>query len=151
MYSREGIANMTEDNKMGSAGEVSLLRLHLLRGFYLLVVVGLGLKVWPGVINRSESWELMEGVVQCMLVAFWALSILGLRYPLQMLPVLLWELAWKSVWLIIIVLPMWISGQMDDSTTETAITCLWVVILPFVIPWRFVFINYVKKRGDRWS
>ncbi|WP_312109910.1 hypothetical protein [Brevibacillus reuszeri] len=38
-----------------------------------------------------------------------------------------------------------------DSTTETAIACLWVVILPFVIPWRFVFINYVKKRGDRWS
>lgn len=141
---------MTEYNKVGLAGEVSLLRLYLLRGGYLLVVVGLGIKVWPEVINRSDSWELMEGVVQCMLVAFWALSLLGLRYPLQMLPMLLWELAWKSVWLIIVALPMWISGQMDDLTMEMAIACLWVVIFPFVIPWRFVFINYAKKRGDQW-
>ncbi|WP_409273283.1 hypothetical protein V1499_01755 [Neobacillus sp. SCS-31] len=142
---------MTRYNKMGLVGEVSLLRLYLLRGLYLLVVVGLGFTVWPDFINRSESWELMEGVVQCMLVAFWALSVLGLRYPLQMLPVLLWELVWKSVWLIIVALPMWISGHMDNSTLETAIACLLVVIFPFVIPWRFVFINYAKKRGDRWG
>lgn len=142
--------NMTEHSKMGLADKVSLLRLYLLRGGYLLVVVGLGLKVWPEIIYRSGSWELMEGVVQCMLVAFWALCVLGLRYPLQMLPVLLWEVAWKSVWLIIVALPMWISGQMDDSTMEMAITIFWVIIFPFIIPWRFVFANYVKKRGDRW-
>jgi hypothetical protein len=141
--------NMTEHSKMGSADEVSLLRLYLLRGGYLLVVVGLGITVWPEVINRSGSWELMEGVVQCMLLAFWALCVLGLRYPLQMLPVLLWELAWKSVWLIVVALPIWASGHMDDSTMETVTTCLLVLIFPFVIPWRFVFANYAKKRGDR--
>jgi len=92
----------------------------------------------------------MEGVVQCMLLAFWALCVLGLRYPLKMLPVLLWELAWKSVWLILVALPIWASGQMDDSTMETVNACLLVLIFPFVIPWRFVFANYAKKRGDRW-
>jgi hypothetical protein len=130
--------------------EVSLFRLYLLRAMYLLIVVGLGIVVWPGVFHREEPWELMEGVVQCMLVAFSFLSLLGLRYPLQMLPMLLWELVWKSVWLIIVVLPLWSAGQMDQSTWAVASSCLLVVLIPFVIPWRYVFAHYVKKGGDRW-
>ncbi|AIY41061.1 hypothetical protein LT85_1903 [Collimonas arenae] len=39
---------------------------------------------------------------------------------------------------------------MDDATLAMAITILWVVIVPFVIPWRYVFVHYVQKRGDRW-
>jgi hypothetical protein len=39
----------------------------------------------------------MEDVVQGMLAAFSALSLLGLRYPLQMLPLLLWEMLWRYV------------------------------------------------------
>lgn len=143
--------NLTEPPKKRSGGEVSLLRLYLLRAGYLLVVVGLGLNVWPEIINRSGSWELMEGVVQCMLLAFWTLCVLGLRYPLRMLPVLLWEVAWKTVWLILVALPVWTSGQIDDATMEMAISILWVVFFPFLIPWRFVFANYVKKRGNRWA
>ena len=134
--------------------EVSLFRLYLLRALYLLIVVGLGIVRWPEVINQfiqqENSWELMDGVVACMLTAFSVLSILGLRYPLQMLPLLLWELVWKSIWLIIVALPLWSAGQMDESTWATAYACLMVVIVPFVIPWRFVFTHYVKKRGDRW-
>ena len=134
--------------------EVSLFRLYLLRALYLLIVVGLGIVQWPEVINQfiqqENSWELMDGVVACMLTAFSVLSILGLRYPLQMLPLLLWELVWKSIWLIVVALPLWSAGQMDESTWATAYACLMVVIVPFVIPWRFVFAHYVKKRGDRW-
>ena len=134
--------------------EVSLFRLYLLRALYLLIAVGLGIVRWPEVINQfiqqENSWELMDGVVACMLTAFSVLSILGLRYPLQMLPLLLWELVWKSIWLIVVALPLWSAGQMDESTWATAAACLMVVIVPFVIPWRFVFAHYVKKRGDRW-
>ncbi|WP_341280772.1 hypothetical protein [Paenibacillus sp. FSL H8-0537] len=134
--------------------EVSLLRLYLLRALYLLIVVGLGIVQWPTVIDQiihqEKSWELMDGVVACMLTSFSVLSILGLRYPLQMLPLLLWELGWKSIWLIVVALPLWTAGQMDESTWETASACLLVVIFPFIIPWRYVLTNYVKKRGERW-
>ncbi|MGG0176342.1 hypothetical protein [Gottfriedia acidiceleris] len=134
--------------------EVSLFRLYLLRALYLLVVVGLATVQWPEVIHQlihpDKSWELMEGVVACMLTSFSLLSILGLRYPLQMIPVLLWELVWKTIWLIIVAYPSWSSGQMDDATKANATFCLIVVIFPFVIPWRYVFNHYLKKRGDRW-
>lgn len=130
--------------------EVSLWRLYLLRAMYLLVVVGLGIIIWPGILQHAEPWELSRGVVNCMLGAFSLLCALGLRYPLQMLPVLLWELAWKAMWLLIVALPAWLSGNMDAGTMETVIDCLFVVLVPMVIPWGYVIRHYVRKDGDRW-
>ena len=126
-------------------------RLLLLRGMYALVVVGLGVAVWPQFFNRTHPWPLMGGVEACMLVAFSLLSALGLRYPLQMLPVLLWELVWKTVWLAAIALPLWLSGGMDERTLGTAGECSLVVLVWLVIPWRYVFDHYVRKQGDRWN
>ncbi len=130
--------------------EVSLLRLNLLRGLYLLVVAGLGVSVWPVVILQEQPVELQEGVVNAMLFAFWALCIVGLRYPLQMLPVLLWELIWKCTWLIVVALPQRMDGSMDEAPLEIAISCMLVILFPFAIPWRYAFKHYVQKRGERW-
>lgn len=130
--------------------EVPLRRLYLLRAMYLLIVVGLGIVIWPGVIHHDKPWGLMQGVVNCMLAAFSLLSLLGLRYPLQMLPVLLWELAWKTIWLLNVALPAWSSGQMDPATLSTTIDCLLVVIIPFVIPWRYVAAHYLRKPAEPW-
>src|SRR3954452_18687660 len=145
---------MNQSKKTAEINEVSLFRLYLLRALYLFIVLGSAIFRWTEVIQQviyqEKDWERMEGGVACMLFAFSVLSILGLRYPLQMLPLLLWELVWKSIWLIVVALPLWSAGQMDESTWATAWACLMVVIVPFVIPWRFVFEHYVKKRGDRW-
>ena len=85
-----------------------------------------------------------------MLAAFGALSALGLRCPLQMLPVLLWELLWKSIWLIVVVVPLRSAGRMDQTTWTMASAIFWVAIVPIAIPWPYVFENYVKKPGNRW-
>jgi len=130
--------------------QVSVLRLYALRAGYLLLVVGLGLVIWPGIIHHEKPWTLMQGVVHCMLAAMSALAILGLRYPLQMLPLLFFEVAWKLLWLIVVALPLWSAHQMDADTLETANDCLLVVVFLIVIPWPYVFANYVMKPGDRW-
>jgi hypothetical protein len=130
--------------------QVSLWRLHALRAGYLLLVVGLGLMIWPGIIHHDRPWELMRGVVHGMLAALSLLAILGLRYPLQMLPLLLFELAWKTIWLVVVALPLWSAHRMDPDTLETANDCLMAVIFVVVIPWPYVFANYLAKPGDRW-
>ncbi|MBB3110061.1 CHASE2 domain-containing sensor protein [Paenibacillus phyllosphaerae] len=134
--------------------EVSLFRLYVLRAAYLLIAVGLCVQVWPGVISTAihpdQGWELMEGVVQCMLAAFAVLCLLGVRYPLQMLPILLWELLWKSLWLLIVALPAWANGQMDESVWATTFACLLVVIVPIAMPWRYFVDKYMLRSGDRW-
>ena len=130
--------------------EVSLSRLYLLRAMYLLISIGLAVLIWPQILFPSHPWELQEGMVLCMLAAFHLMAVLGLRYPLQMLPVLLWEMVWKALWLGIVALPQWSNGTIDASTMANASACLWVVIVPFVIPWGYVGRHYFRKQGERW-
>jgi hypothetical protein len=135
---------------MTTMTEVSLSRLYALRAAYLLVAAGLAATVWPLVIDHAPGWPLMNGVVCSLLAAVSVLAALGIRYPLQMLPVLLFELLWKSIWLIAIALPLWSANQIDARTWETVTDCLAAVILIPLIPWRYVIAQYVTKAGDRW-
>jgi hypothetical protein len=129
---------------------VPLWRLHLLRALYLLIVVGLFSVVWPGVIDPDKNWELKQGVVACMLAAFSALAVLGLRYPLHMLPLLMWELLWKTIWLLVVALPQWRAGSIDDRTMTTALECLPGLLILVVTPWRYVWAQYVTRPSERW-
>ena len=129
-----------------SAHDVPTWRLHLLRAMYLLIVVGLACVVWPGFFNRTHPWALMNGVVSCMLVAFSLLALVGLRHPLRMLPILLWELTWKTVWLAVIAAPLAARGAMDEATLGTVVECSLVVLVALVMPWRYVFDHYLRRR-----
>jgi len=130
--------------------ELSTFRLTLLRAAYLLLVIGLGITIWPSILDPSQGWSLMGGVVTCMLGAMSALAIIGLRYPLKMLPLLFFEMTWKTIWLLRVALPLWSTGRLDAATTETVYECLMVAIFPFLIPWGYVFATYVRKAGDPW-
>ena len=131
--------------------QVSLSRLYALRAGYLFISAGLAVYVWPLVISHSPQWPLMNGVASCLLAAVAVLAALGIRYPLQMLPVLLFELVWKAIWLTAVALPLWSAGQMDPRTMSTVRDCVLVVVLLPLIPWRYVFSQYVTKPGDRWT
>lgn len=129
---------------------VSLLRLYALRAAYLLMSVGLGLTIWPGILQPEKPWPLMYGVVQCVLAAVSLLALLGLRYPLKMLPLLMFEMIWKGLWLALVGLPAWQAGNMSAGTAETLLACGMGVIFPIVIPWGYVWERFVKSPGDRW-
>ncbi len=137
-----------------STREVSLFHLYLLRGAYLLLVVGLGTSVWPAMIAHT-TWPLTLGpwrsVGNSMIAALPILAVFGLRYPLKMLPLLIYEVAWKTIWLTAVALPVWLNhGPIDDELAATIQACL--LILPFylIIPWRYVLANFVQEPGDRW-
>ena len=130
--------------------EVPVFRLYALRAGYLLLVVGLGPLIWPAMIHHARPWDLMQGVANSMLAAMSALAVLGIRYPLRMLPLLFFELLWKAIWLIAIALPLWSAHKIDANTADTVTACLMGVIFPVVIPWPYVFGNYVRKPADRW-
>jgi hypothetical protein len=121
-----------------------------MRAGYLLIAVGLAFTIWPQIIRHSTPWSLWHGVGCSLLGAVSILAVLGVRYPLQMLPVLMFELIWKLIWMVAVGLPLWSAGQMDPENWETAQNCLMGVIFLFVIPWRYVLVNYLLKPGDRW-
>ena len=88
--------------------------------------------------------------MECMLLAMSILALLGLRYPVKMLPILLFESLWKLTWLAVVALPQLIGDRMDAATTEMFSTILFVVVILAVIPWRYVARQYLAAPGDRW-
>ena len=129
---------------------ISVFRLNLLRAGYLLLAVGLGVTIWPALLDPARTWPLMHGVVISMLAAMGALALLGLRYPLQMLPLIFFEMAWKTIWLSRVALPLWWGNRLDAATLETVYECLGVVIFTIIVPWDHVYRRYVGKTGDPW-
>lgn len=130
--------------------EVPVWRLFLLRATYLLIVVGLGFTIWPGIIDHPLTWGRNQTVFFSLLGTVGLLAAVGIRYPLAMLPLLLFELIWKIIWLVAFAQPLWRAGQIDAATAQTLKDCMAAIILPVVIPWGYVWTHYVRKRGDRW-
>ena len=77
-------------------------------------------------------------------------AALGLRYPVQMLPVLLFELTWKAIYLVAFALPLWRTRQITTAAAADIQSVLMVVILVPLIPWGYVWKQYVVKPGERW-
>ena len=131
--------------------EVSLFRLFTLRVAYLVMAAGLGVYIWPAVIRHTNEFAATQGVRFALLAGLGATAALGLRHPLQMLPVLLFELVWKVIYLMAFALPLWSTHKINAATAEDIKAVLMAVIFVPLIPWRYVFAHYVLRHGDRWK
>jgi Ni/Fe-hydrogenase subunit HybB-like protein len=127
---------------------VSILRLNILRAAYLLLVVGLGAVTWPEILSHEVG---SRGVIPSLLAALSALALLGLLFPLKMLPLLMFELGWKVIWMIAYALPQWQAERFPPTFTEDAFAIgLGVILMPLAIPWAYVWRHYVKEPAERY-
>ena len=132
--------------------EVTAFRLYVLRATYLLIVVGVGTMIWPLILDSPEHAEHFRGVTWCLLSTVALLALLGLRYPLKMLPLLFFELTWKATWVLSVGLPLRSAGHLEGAFSETWFAnVLGLVIFPLAIPWGYVVRRYIRERGDPWS
>jgi len=130
---------------------VSLFRLYLLRALYLLLAVGLAFEIWPGILSHGPDWTVSRGTMHALLGTVGLLSVLGLRYPLQMLPLLLFELTWKVIWLSAFALPLVMAGRIDGNMLASIWACAaGLVLVPLALPWGYVIDRFVRAPGDRW-
>jgi hypothetical protein len=135
---------MTED-------DIPLWRLYVLRAFYLLICLGLASSFGPVMFQHTDLWAQRRGEMAAMLSSLSILCLLGLRYPLQMLPLLIFELVWKTIWILAIAYPLWLRGAMTPGVEESLFACLMgVVLTPLVLPWRYIAHHYFRKPGQRW-
>jgi hypothetical protein len=135
--------------------EVSTFRIYLLRAMYVFTVVGLAIEKLPGLLHPA-SLSPGDSVILSVLGATALLAVVGIRYPIKMLPLLFFEFVWKSIWVLVFGLPLLLSGRLDPSVsfggTETLIACLvGIVLVPLVMPWGYVFNQYLKAPGHPWA
>ena len=99
---------------------------------------------------NHPHWTLMSSAAHSFLLALAILSLVGVRYPLKMLPLMIYELSWKMTWLLGVWLPACLTGTLDADTGKAFFEIApIVVVIPF-IPWGYVFAKFVKAPGDRW-
>lgn len=70
--------------------------------------------------------------------AIFLLSILGLFFPQKMSLVLLFQLIYKSSWLLFAALPAMFKNE-PFPRGMAIFFVIWVLVLPFVIPWTQLF------------
>ena len=141
-------AATNETQQANVAQEVSLVRIYVLRATYLLLVIGLGGMIVPEVVSHPV---ISRGVIPSLLGAVWVLAFVGLKYPLKMLPLLMFEFAWKSIWMLAYGLPQWYASQLPATFAEDSFNIgVGVILMPLVIPWGYVYRHYVKQSGARW-
>ena len=129
------------------AYEVPLWRLYVLRAMYLVLAIGLGAMIVPVILDHELT---SRGVIPSLLGAVWVLALLGIRYPLGMLPVLIFELAWKAIWMVFFGLPQWSAGQYPPTFAEDSFNIAFGAVLFFVIPWGYVWRRFVRQPAERW-
>jgi hypothetical protein len=130
--------------------ELSPRRFNIMRLGYAFMGVGLAIVKWPILVQNVSSLPVFEGVVACLLTAMSLLAFLGLRYPVRMLPILLFEVLWKVIWIAAVALPHLVADDIDTATREVLVNCSLVVIVIAVIPWRYVWEHYIRAPADAW-
>ena len=142
-------ASASPPSETSAEDGVSLVRLYVLRAAYLLLVVGLGAMIVPDIVSHRL---IDRGVIASLLGCVWLLALIGLRHPLRMLPLLMFELGWKSIWMVAYGLPQWSAGQFPPTFADDFFNIAFgVILMPLVIPWPYVWRHYVKRSGARWS
>jgi hypothetical protein len=128
--------------------EVSLVRLYVIRATALAGAIALGSDnlpalIWPDPMGR--------GMITAILGGLWVMCLIAIRYPLKMVPILLFEFVWKLIWLLRFGLPQWLAGGGSPRLGQDLLDIgLFPLVLLLVIPWGYVWRHYVKAPAERW-
>jgi len=99
------------------------IRMGWIRGMYWYTIFGaggsgVGMIFAPGLSQRlfgmGDQDPIFFGIAASIWLAFGVMSVFGLRHPLKFLPVLCMQLLYKSVWVVGVIVPLAVTGNLPD-------------------------------------
>jgi len=122
-----------------------------MRSAYLFNTVVIGFGAWSELTNQrrliigGKPWDLIYGIAFSLYAAYALLMLLGVRFPVRMLPLLLLQIIYKTIWLIAVGYLLWSAGRLNPTAIESIKFFASIVVLDLiVIPWPYVFEKYAK-------
>ena len=123
---------------------VRRINIYLLRILYFLMFVGVGIQTWQTIIDHQGPWDHTKAVAYCVWAAYPTLSIFGLLRPLRWLPIVIFMIFYKTLWLIAVAYPLWRANALAGSPADAmAHVFIGAPIVALIVPWKYVFQNYV--------
>lgn len=149
--SRFGIKYIFTPNYQRYEG-VRPINIYLLRWLYFLMAVFVATDAWSSIITHQGSWDHIRAVAFCVWAAYATLSVFGLIQPLKWLPIVVFMIFYKSLWLIVVAYPLWRSSALAGSSAEEMTGVFMMIPLPIIaVPWVYFFRNFIlpKKMNTR--
>jgi len=125
----------------------TLLLLPYLFNIIVLIPIGLmtllggergGQRACQGKFPESEGFRTILGSLWTAILIG---SVIGLFFPAPMSPLLLIQVIYKTLWLLVFVLPRLFGGRSQEVPWGISLTFLVIVLsYPWVIPWRHLFV-----------
>ncbi len=124
------------------------INIYLLRVLYFLMLVFIGTESWMTLINHEGPWDHVRAVAWCAWAAYTTLSLFGLINPLRWLPIVIFMIFYKTLWLIFVAYPLWRAGTLAGSAAdEMAHVFIAAPFISVIVPWRYVYEKFVKPTG----
>lgn len=124
-----------------------------LRVFYLLMLVMVAPDAWGALLRNQEPWDPIRAVALCVWATYPALAVFGLFRPLRWLPLMVFTIGYKTLWLAFVAWPLWTAGTLAGSSAEgIAYAFAFTPVLAAVVPWGYAWREFVaggKSPGAR--
>src|SRR6266404_7635076 len=120
------------------------INIYLLRMMYFLMAALVATSTWRRIFTHEGLWDNYQAMSVCVWTAYTTLAFFGLFRPLRWLPIVIFMIFYKTLWLIVVAYPLWRAGALAGSPAdEMAHIFVWAPVLALVVPWVYVFKNYV--------
>jgi hypothetical protein len=128
---------------------VPRINVYLMRLVWLLILVFVGRDSWTHIVTHAGQWEPLEGIAWSVWATFACFGLLGIFHTVRMIPLMLFEICYKVLWLTLVAYPLWANGTLAGSPVEgIAYAFAWVALPIVAVPWPYVFRTYLW-RGKR--
>ena len=134
-----------QDSQNSTFPPIATWRVHCIRLLFLLMAGVMGSFVWYRLLFESADLPAQHSLGRSMLAALALLSLLGVRYPIQMMPLMIYEVAWKTIWLVLIAFRAWLAGKWTPDIEGLFHDCIGIVLAYIFMPWRYVWARYVMQ------
>lgn len=114
------------------------------------MLVVMSVDAWKMIFTHDGQLERFRAIAICVWAAYGTLGLFGLFKPLKWLPIVLFMIFYKTLWLLVVSLPLWKSNQLAGSPAEE-MTYIFLVapFLLLIIPWKYVFRTFIFEQRTK--
>ncbi len=138
------------DSTEKGAPLVPLWKTWGLRLFFAGLVFVIGKWQLISILGGPSEWTSWQGVGHSLLLALAILSIGGMFRPLTFLPIMLFEIVWKTVWLSAVALPLWMAGEQIPGVVSVQGSIIGTGLIIICVPWKYVWWRYFTQAIEPW-
>jgi hypothetical protein len=123
------------------------INIYLLKLLFALMFIFLTYDSWAHVFRHTGPWDPANSAAWFMWGSCGVIAVIGIIRPLKMLPIVLFEIVYKTAWLIVVGWPLSRQNQLAGTPAGAMAHNFMLVILPIVaMPWRYFFRSYIMDK-----